>query len=217
KPSGGTWASLINAFAEGNLALLGGRVRGKGGSSKPRSSESGKKKLPAMHRAPDGAWALPMPVIDPAIVKRSSRAREEYGPNFSYGHYLRLGSLGKVGGLIGGLAGVFVLAKIPPTRKWLLGLRSSGTGPTAEERKNSFFQVTFVGEARGKRVVTRVSGGDFGYTETSKMLSESALLLATERAELPVKGGVVTPATAMGKRLIERLQEVGIAFDVIEG
>src|SRR5437764_40685 len=35
-----------------------------------------------------GAWALPMPTIDPQIVARSARALDRYGPDFSYGHYV---------------------------------------------------------------------------------------------------------------------------------
>ena len=74
--------------------------------------------------------------------------------------------------------------------------------------------MTFVGEGGGKRVVTRVSGGDPGYSETSKMLAESGLCLAFD--ELPETAGQVTTATAMGDALLDRLQGAGIAFEVVE-
>ena len=77
-----------------------------------------------------------------------------------------------------GVAGVFALAQLPPTRKAMLKLRPSGSGPTPEQREKSWFRVRFVGEGGGRRVVTQVSGGDPGYGETSKMLAESALCLA---------------------------------------
>ena len=52
------------------------------------------------------------------------------------------------------------------------------TGPDEAKRDKSWFTVDFVGEGGGQTVRTRVSGGDPGYTETAKMLAESALCLA---------------------------------------
>ena len=71
--------------------------------------------------------------------------------------------------------------------------------------------------ASSRRVLTRVSGGDPGYGETSKMVAESALCLAFDRDKLPPHLGVVTPAVAMGNALIDRLQAAGIRFELIEG
>jgi saccharopine dehydrogenase (NAD+, L-glutamate forming) len=62
-------------------------------------------------------------------------------------------------------------------------------------------------------VHTRVSGGDPGYTETAKMLAESALCLAFD--DNPELAGQLTPAQAMGDRLTERLQKAGIRFEVM--
>ena len=76
--------------------------------------------------------------------------------------------------------------------------------------------MTFVGEtASGKRVLTRVSGGEPGYAETSKMIAESALCLALDRAKLPARYGCLTPASAMGDQLRPRLQAAGMRFDVL--
>ena len=63
--------------------------------------------------------------------------------------------------------------------------------------------------------MTEVRGGDPGYTETSKMLAESALCLAFDVEQLPDRAGVLTPATAMGVPLIERLRAAGIAFEEV--
>jgi short subunit dehydrogenase-like uncharacterized protein len=46
------------------------------------------------------------------------------------------------------------------------------------------------------------------------MLGESALCLALDGAELDSPGGVLTPASAMGSTLIERLRAAGMVFDV---
>ena len=95
----------------------------------------------------------------------------------------------------------------------MLSKKSSGEGPTPEQRAKAWFKVRFVGEGGGKRVVTEVSGGDPGYGETSKMLAESALCLAFD--ELPKAGGQLTTAAAMGNALIGRLQKQGIKFEVV--
>ena len=108
-----------------------------------------------------------------------------------------------------------MLAQIPPARRWLLGRRKPGDGPSAEKRAKSWFTVRFVGRGGGQRVVTEVAGGDPGYTETAKMLAESALCLAFD--ELPATSGQVTTAVAMGDALIERLRAAGIVFQVLDG
>jgi short subunit dehydrogenase-like uncharacterized protein len=161
-----------------------------------------------------GAWAVPMPTIDPQVVRRSAAADERYGPSFRYGHYVLVKKLGRVALLVGGVAAVFAGAQFKLTRERLLKIKGSGDGPSEEQRNKGWFRVRFVGQGGGKKVLTEVSGGDPGYGETSKMLAESALCLAQDR--LPRKPGVVTPAQAMGDALITRLQAAGIHFKVLE-
>ena len=84
------------------------------------------------------------------------------------------------------------------------GAHEAGDGPSPAQRERSWFKVRFIGEGGGRRVVTEVAGGDPGYDETSKMLAESALCLATD--DLPPTAGQVTTAVAMGDALIERLR-----------
>ena len=60
---------------------------------------------------------------------------------------------------------------------------------------------------------TRVSGGDPGYGETSKMLAESALCLAFD--DNPPTSGQVTTAQAMGDNLLARLRNQGLSFEVV--
>jgi short subunit dehydrogenase-like uncharacterized protein len=157
---------------------------------------------------------LPLPTIDPQIVLRSARALPRYGPDFGYGHYLVQKRVTTLAGLAGGAVAAMALAQLPPTRKLLLSLRSPGEGPTPEEREKSWFRVRFVGTADGERVLTEVSGGDPGYSETAMMLSESALCLVHD--ELPDKSGQLTTAAAMGQPLLERLQSAGMVFRRLE-
>jgi short subunit dehydrogenase-like uncharacterized protein len=55
---------------------------------------------------------------------------------------------------------------------------------------------------------------DPGYGSTSVMLSESALCLALDGAQLQCEGGILTPASAMGMRLVERLRAAGMTFEI---
>ena len=56
--------------------------------------------------------------------------------------------------------------------------------------------------------------GDPGYGATSVMLGESALCLALDGDRLPDRAGVLTPATAMGSVLADRLRAAGQTFAV---
>ncbi|MGV9571615.1 saccharopine dehydrogenase family protein, partial [Streptomyces nigra] len=84
--SGGTFASALGQFARGRQMAAAARDRAR---HEPRLM--GRRAL-APTGAPRfagevGAWALPLPTIDPQIVKRSARALERYGPDFRYRHY----------------------------------------------------------------------------------------------------------------------------------
>jgi short subunit dehydrogenase-like uncharacterized protein len=161
-----------------------------------------------------GGWVVPFPTIDPQTVIRSARALERYGPEFTYSHYLVVKRLPVLAGLAVGAGAMIAAAQFSPTRQLLLKAMDSGEGPTPEQREKSWFKVRFLARADGTRRVTQVSGGDPGYGETSKMLAESALCLAHDT--LPQTAGQVTPAVAMGRALIDRLQRAGIRFEVLE-
>jgi short subunit dehydrogenase-like uncharacterized protein len=161
-----------------------------------------------------GGWVVPFPTIDPQTVLRSAQALDRFGPDFAYSHYIVVGNPVLIPALAAGAGTVMGLAQLPPTRAALLKLKPSGEGPSPEERAKNWFKVKFRGQADGRQVITQVSGGDPGYGETSKMLSEAAMCLA--RDELPPTAGQVTPAVAMGNALIDRLQRAGIEFRVLE-
>ncbi|HET6167275.1 MAG TPA: saccharopine dehydrogenase NADP-binding domain-containing protein [Marmoricola sp.] len=160
-----------------------------------------------------GYWLLPLPTIDPVIVARSGAALEEYGPDFGYRHFAGLKTLRyTVGGAVG-VASLAVAANIPPLRNALKKRVKQGEGPSESRRARSRFSVDFIGESGGQKVHTRVSGGDPGYTETAKMLAESALCLAFD--DNPPTSGQVTTAQAMGEKLMARLQKAGIKFETV--
>ena len=74
--------------------------------------------------------------------------------------------------------------------------------------------MTFLGRSGELHVTTSVAGGDPGYSETAKMISESAMCLAFDRKRLPEVYGVLTTAVAMGPLLRGRLMKAGMRFQV---
>ena len=209
--SGGTYHSAIGAFSRVRQAsktaaerkraeprLTGRQVRGEGKIGRGAGGEG---------------WALPLPTIDPQIVLRSARSLERYGPEFTYSHFAQFKRLPMMAGLIAG-AGVLMLgSQLSLTRKALLKLKDVGDGPDEAKRASSWFKLRLIGEGGGKIVTTQVSGGDPGYTETSKMLSEAGMCLAFD--DLPKVSGQTTTAVAMGGALIVRLQKAGITFETL--
>ncbi len=211
-PSGGTF---LSAMTISSRLPQGYRVAKERAAAEPRPA--GRKVRAALgkpHRAPgDGAWAVPLPTIDPTIVGRSAAALESYGPDFRYRHFAAVKRLPVLAVGAAGLGLVFAAAQIPPARRALSNLLKPGAGPSEQRRARSWFSVRFHGEGGGKRVVTEVSGGDPGYDETAKMLAESALCLALD--DLPSTAGQVTTAAAMGQALIDRLTEAGLRFTTL--
>jgi short subunit dehydrogenase-like uncharacterized protein len=212
KPSAGTFHSAITQFSRARQAGAAHLERRRI-EPKPERKVSSVKD-PARWERERGFWAVPLPTIDPQVVKRSAGALERYGPDFTYGHYAAVKRLPVAVGGVAGVGAIFALSQLPPTRSWLLGRMKSGEGPSPERRERSWFRVLFVGEGGGRRVVTQVAGGDPGYDETAKMLGESALCLAGDN--LPTTSGQVTTAVAMGDALIERLRGRGISFELLE-
>ncbi|WP_242906261.1 saccharopine dehydrogenase family protein [Actinomadura terrae] len=212
-PSGGTVQSIIGMFADvpGMLRAERDRRRAEEGHD-----DGGRRVRVARSPLPrtrvTGGWTLPAPTIDPQVVARSARALDRYGPDFTYGHHVAVKHLAEAAGMVAGAGTLLALAQVPPARSLLRRFGVPGGGPSEERRARNWFNVTFVGEGGGRRVVTEVAGGDPGYTETARMLAESALCLAHD--DLPDTSGQVTTAAAMGDALIGRLARAGLAFRV---
>ncbi|WP_330460836.1 saccharopine dehydrogenase NADP-binding domain-containing protein [Streptomyces sp. NBC_00820] len=209
--SGGTLASALNQFARGRRMRAAARDRGR---HEPRLMD---RRVAAPAGAPRfarevGAWALPLPTLDPQIVRRSAKALDRYGPDFRYRHYAAVRHLPVAAGGAAAVTALAAAAQLPSARRWLSDRLRPGDGPSPEKRAKSWFRLRFVGEGGGRRVFTEVSGGDPGYDETAKMFAESALCLAFDPT--PPTSGQVTTVTAMGDALTERLRAAGITFRV---
>ncbi|MFL5912267.1 MAG: saccharopine dehydrogenase, partial [Gaiellaceae bacterium] len=210
--SGGTYQSAITVVSRGRETASARRER-----RRAEPALEGRRVRAAAGRphrqAGLGVWALPMPNIDVDVIRRSARALDAYGPDFSYSHHVAVKRLPAAATLAGGAAAVVTAAQVPPVRDWLRRRVRPGDGPSAERRARSWFSVHFAGEAGGRKVVTKVAGGDPGYGETAKMLGESALCLAYD--DVPKTAGQVTTAEAMGDELLGRLRRAGITFTVV--
>lgn len=176
-----------------------------------------------------GRWTGPfvMAAINTRIVRRSNALLGyAWGRDFRYSEAMSMPK--GAGGFVGAAAlaagtGAFVgLAAIGPTRALLRKmLPSPGEGPSKEARERGHFKVRIVGIGEAKngapapKLLGIVAGDtDPGYGGTAKMLAESALSLAKDR--LDAEGGILTPASAMGTKLIDRLRAAGMTWEVGE-
>jgi short subunit dehydrogenase-like uncharacterized protein len=210
--SGGTYHSAVTALSRGRETLSAHRRRVR--AEPPLDGRRVRAVTGRPHHVAGlGTWALPLPTIDPDVIRRSAAALPSYGPDFAYSHFVSARRLASAAGLAAGAAGLTAAVQVPAVRDWLLGRVTQGTGPSEEKRSKSWFTVHFHAEAGDHRVVTKVAGGDPGYDETAKMLAEAAMCVAFD--DLPETAGQVTTAAAMGDALLERLRRADITFSVV--
>ena len=180
-----------------------------------RRQEDPRPNRPPRHAGEQGGWVVPLPTIDPFIVRRSAAALDRYGPDFTYGHYLVTKHLTTLASLGVEVPTAFLAAQLAPTRNLLLKVAPDpGEGPSEQKRAKSGFACASSGTPTAARATTEVSGGDPGYNETSKMLSESALALALD--DIPDRAGQLTPVAAFGDSLLERLPKAGMTIRVVD-
>jgi short subunit dehydrogenase-like uncharacterized protein len=115
-----------------------------------------------------------------------------------------------LGGLVAGLSNRFTRPLLDRV------LPDPGSGPSEEKRNNGFFRIDIHADtSSGEHLVCRIAAsGDPGYEATALMIGESALALARDTDRLPDAAGVLTPATALGSVLADRLRAAGQRYDV---
>ena len=186
-----------------------------------REGPDGRDQQNAAYDDDAGCWPAPfvMAGVNTRVVRRShALAGYPYGKEFRYREAVMTGK-GPGGWLKGSgmtlaLGGLVLGISLSPTRRLLqkFFLPSPGEGPGPEAREAGFFNLM----PDGTVMRTRITGDrDPGYGSTSKMLAESGVCLAKDA--LPSRGGVLTPATAMGDALLRRLRDnAGLTFDVVD-
>ncbi|HXW59691.1 MAG TPA: saccharopine dehydrogenase NADP-binding domain-containing protein [Solirubrobacteraceae bacterium] len=227
-PSGGTVASLKGTIDDARRDSALARVLADPYALSPdRAAEprmGDESDLRGVRRDSElGQWQAPfiMGSINTRVVRRSNALQGyAYGTRFRYREVTGVGSgplaalqagalAAGVGALTGGLA-------IGPVRAVLdRVLPAPGEGPGERQRERGFFRIEIhTHTSSGARYVCRVAArGDPGYKATAVMLGESALCLALDGDRL-ARVGVLTPATAMGDVLVERLRRAGQTFEV---
>ena len=201
--SGGTWASFLNISSSG-------RIKKKIQNNQPK--KQGIKNKILFYNKELKKWALIFPDIDRYIIRRSSKLIDGYGENVRFVKYMLFKSLFKVTALLVPLFFILFLAKFKFTKKWLESFIPSGTGPSEEAREKHWFEYTLIGKTEKQKIITTVKGGDPGYGETSKFVTEMALALILNKDQLNHKKGVLTPAACAGDVMLKRLQKSGIEF-----
>ena len=165
-------------------------------------------------------WIGPfvMAAANAPVVRRSMEllGRDVIPYEENSGNVYAVGALGEY--VILGMFGALVL--FPPTRYLLKKyvLPTPGQGPSKEARDAGKFASEVYAAGPAGIAVARVESGDAGdggYKATARMSTEAALTLALDR-EKCAAGGVSTPAAAMGRALVDRLNASGMKLFVVE-
>lgn len=238
KMSGGTAASLFEIVAEARQDVRTRRLLGDPYGLNPPGERQGPDRNDGLGPGFDEdrkVWTAPflMAMINTRVVRRSNALLGyPYGRDFRYSERVDAGR-----GLSGRLraralsTGITLFqtaAALPPTA-WVLRryvLPDPGEGPTAAEREAGGFRMVIHGDGEGpegsavQARCTVTAEEDPGYGATARMLAEAALRLAetSDSATQDVEGGplasgVLTPASAFGMPLVERLGRAGISFE----
>jgi len=168
-------------------------------------------------------WTAPSPMapINERVVRRSNALLGyPWGREFRCTEVLVTGD-GPGGaakaGLVSGGLGLFTLGmSLEPTRNLLRKyvFPDPGEGPSEEQMESGYFRIRTRGRGvneDGPFTVDAVVGADHdpGYGGTARMLGESAMALLEDDTDSPFDGGVLTPASAIGTPLADRLEAVG--------
>jgi short subunit dehydrogenase-like uncharacterized protein len=220
--SGGSYASIINTVSEAARDREARRTLSHPYGLNPVGDQSGPEtgdQRGVRYDADVRAWTAPfvMEGVNARVVRRSNALLGyPYGRQFRYREAMLTGpgtrGLGKALAIAAATSGA-LLAAVPPVRSLAARvLPRPGEGITAEQRERGSFEMLLLGKRDGHVLRLRIDGDrDPGYGATSRMLGESAVCLA--RDDLHVSGGFWTPASALGKALVRRLeQRAGVRF-----
>jgi short subunit dehydrogenase-like uncharacterized protein len=226
--SGGTFDSLLGQLDEGKADRDRARISADPYALSPdRSAEpdlGDEGDLRTVKRDSElGAWLAPfmMAPINTRVVRRSNALLGwDYGRKFRYREVMGFRSgpaaPAMAGAVTAGMGGLMAGLSFGPTRSLITKLLpAAGEGPSDKAREKGFYKIEIhTRTSSGARYKCTVTGqGDPGYKATSGLIGESGLCLALDSDKLPDRAGVLTPATAMGMPLVERLRAKGFTFD----
>jgi short subunit dehydrogenase-like uncharacterized protein len=173
-------------------------------------------------------WVGPfiMAPFNTRVVRRSNYLlKYKYGKNFQYSEKQAFGKgssgFAKAALATTGLIAAFGLLAFTQSRKVISRyiMPKPGVGPSYKTMASGFFKIKIIGFQidTGGSLVQKITAqvgddGDPGHKSTSKMLAESAIYLAQNPRAANDKGGILTPASALGLPFIKRLQDAGMTF-----
>lgn len=96
-------------------------------------------------------------------------------------------------------------------------LPAAGEGPDERSRRSGRFTIEIhTRTSEGSRLGALIDArGNPGYTASPLMFGQAALCLVLDRDRMPSRAGVLTPATALGTPLVQRLRAAGLVIDVV--
>lgn len=169
-----------------------------------------------------GMWLAPfiMQAVNSRVVQRSNYLLNWGKDQFSYSEHIRVGS--RFQAWVASIAtGIGILVFSQPWLHFLLKkiVPAPGEGPSRDLMMSGFYEHMIFGETTDGDLITGTFADmhrDPGYWGTSRLLLEAALCLALDKQDLNacpdvLKGGVLTPSSALGPILQKRLENADIA------
>ncbi len=218
--SGGTLATFLHVAESGDLVradspwLLSPGFPGSAAAHRLDPDPSGVRFVPELD-----AYSTPFPMstVNTRVVRRSvallTGTTEGYGDGFAYQEYWQTRSSKKARAMAWGQLAARRASGFAATR-WVIGRLGPGPGegPSDDVVLGGFLLCDFVGEAEDGTPLGAHwrAEGNPSHANTALYLCETGLLLAAGAAR---RGGVLTPASALGEALLDRLLARGQVLD----
>ncbi len=170
-------------------------------------------------------WSTPFimgPINSKVVYKSAAIMRKNgtpYAHSISYSEHASLGEwLNPFPFILNSLMLIALTAFAP--YKWFRNLLKKfmpkpGEGPSEEQIENGYFKLKAIAtnEHHHKKTLEMSYQGDPSNKSTILFLCESALCLAVAEKNSQQKSGFLTPATAFGDLLVERLKQRGLKIN----
>jgi short subunit dehydrogenase-like uncharacterized protein len=229
--SGGTLASFGELFEAASNDPIAQRTLANPYSLAPRGErdgvDSGEQPGPQRDRLGPG-WTAPSPMapVNERVVRRSNALL-----GYPWGREFRCTEVIPTGSGVRGAATAALITTSLAGFKTAMGIDTlrdaireyvfpdPGEGPTRAAAMDGSFTVRVRGRGTGtdgQFSVEAVVGADLdpGYGATARMLGESGMALLRGDTDSPLDGGVLTPASAIGEPLADRLRAIGFTISV---
>ena len=229
--SGGTLASFAELFEATSTDPIAKQTLANPYSLAPPGErdgvDPGEQTAPQRDRLGSG-WTAPSPMapVNERIVRRSNALL-----NYPWGREFRCTEVVPTGTGVRGATEATLIATSLAGFKTAMGIDTlrdgireyifpdPGEGPTRAATMDGSFTVRILGRGTGtdgQFTVEATVGADMdpGYGATARMLGESGVALLEDDTDSPLDGGVLTPASAIGEPLADRLRAIGFTISV---